>query len=199
VEIGCIIEGHGEEDAARILIGRIVQEIDPAAYVPIRRPIRRPTGQLRQEGQLGLAIELMARQLTLPRAILVLLDADDDCPAELGPRLLGWAQAARRDIPIAVVAANRKYEAWFLAAAESLRGHRGLPYDLVAPPDPEGIRGAKEWLAQRMPRDAQYAATEHQASFSQTMSLEQARRAPSFDKLCRDVGRLVDALRPTGG
>jgi hypothetical protein len=31
------------------------------------------------------------------------------------------------------------------------------------------------------------------------MSLEQARRAPSFEKLCRDVKRLVDALRETDG
>jgi hypothetical protein len=196
VELGCIVEGDGEEEALRILLRRVIQDIDPTLYVDIHRPYRRPKGQLKQQHQLSQMVDLTVRQLRPPRALLILMDADDDCPAELGPRLLGWAQAARRDIPIAVVLATREYEAWFLAAAESLRGHRGLPGDLSPPSNPEAVSGAKEWLRRRMPPHGQYSPMAHQASFSQIMDLDLARqRAPSFAKLCRDIGRLLGDMR----
>jgi hypothetical protein len=150
MEIGCIIEGEGEEDALPILLRRIIQEFDPTLYVQIRRPFRRPKGQLKQRHLMSQAVDRMARQLSPPRALLILMDADDDCPAELGPRLLEWAQSARRDVPIAVVVANQEYEAWFLAAAESLRGHHGVANDLLPPADPEAVSGAKEWLRRHM-------------------------------------------------
>ena len=199
MEIGCIVEGDGEEEALRILLRRVIQEIDPALDVNIHRPYRRPKGQLKQQHQLRQMVDLTVRQLSPPRSLLILMDADDDCPAELGPRLLAWAQAARQDVPIALILANREYEAWFLAAAESLRGHRGIQADIVAPPDPEAISGAKEWLTGRMPRGQPYSPMSHQASFSQVMDLAQARRgAPSFEKLCRDVHRLIGVMRAAG-
>lgn len=200
MEIGCIIEGDGERDALPILLRRVIQAIDPAHYVQFPRPFRRPRGQLKRQHRITEAVDFVRRTLTPPCAILILLDADDDCPAELGPQILAWASAAHGGVPMSVVVANREYEAWFLAAAETLRGHRGLSQDLSSPPNPEGISGAKEWLALHMPRGQPYSPTPHQASFSALMDLEMARRrAPSFDKLCRDVRRLVDALRPTDG
>jgi len=196
VELGCIIEGDGERDALPILLRRVIQEIDPSLYERILRPFRRPRGQLSSQRQITEAVDFVLRTLTPPCAILILIDADDDCPAELGPRLLGWARTVRSDLPMAVVLANREYEAWFVAAAESLRGHRGIQPDVVVPPDPEVISGAKEWLTERMSRGQPYKPTSHQASFSATIDLAMARqRAPSFDKLCRDVRRLVDAMR----
>jgi hypothetical protein len=195
MEIGCIVEGDGEEDALPILLRRIIFEINPTTYVRVGRPYRRPKGRLKNQEQLSQVVQLVARQLVPPRAVLILLDADNDCPAELGPRLLEWAQTARRDIPIAVVIANREYEAWFLAAAESLRGHRGLSEDLSPPADSEGVSGAKEWLRRRMSPDDMYSPVTHQASFSAAIDLEMARQgSPSFEKLCRDVRRLVAAM-----
>ncbi|HZO24818.1 MAG TPA: DUF4276 family protein [Chloroflexota bacterium] len=200
MELGCIIEGDGERDALPILLRRVIQEIDPALYVRVLRPIRRPRGQLNSQQQITEAVDLALRTLTPPCAVLILIDADDNCPAELGPRILGWARSGGSDLPIAVVLANREYEAWFLAAAESLRGLRGVQHDIVAPPDPETIAGAKEWLTERMSRRQSYKPTSHQASFSAVFDLELARRrAPSFDKLCRDVRRLMDAMRAGEG
>jgi hypothetical protein len=49
---------------------------------------------------------------------------------------------------ISVIMAKLEYEAWFLAAAESLRGKRGLPSDLKITADPEYICDAKGWLSQ---------------------------------------------------
>lgn len=192
------MEGDGEEDALPILLRRVIAEIAPELYVRVHRPFRRPKGQLKKQEPLARAVDLLARQLTAPRALLILMDADDDCPAELGPQLLAWAHASRQDVPIAVVVANREYETWFVAAADSLRGHRGLASNVEPPDDPEAIRGAKEWLRRYMPTNRPYSSMSHQASFCSAFDLALARaRAPSFDKLCRDVRRLVEALRTT--
>ena len=197
MEIACIVEGDGEEQALPVVLRRIIEEFDPSLTWSIRLhpPIRRPRDQLNRQTILVRVVDLAARQLTGSGAILVLIDADEDCPASLGPDLLTWARAARGDVPISVVLAKVEYESWFLAAARSLRGHRGLPPDLEPPSDPESISGAKEWLTGHMPRGEPYSPTRHQASFSQVMSVEEARRAPSFDKLCRDIRRLVEAMR----
>lgn len=81
---------------------------------------------------------------------MVVLDSEDDCPGQLGPRILQRAAQARSDVSLAVVLPKREFEAWFLAAAESIRGYRGLPQDLRPPPNPEAVQGAKEWLNHRM-------------------------------------------------
>ena len=126
--------------------------------------------------------------------ILVILDSDDDCPAELAPNLLARVRSARGDLPSAVVLPNKEFESWFLAAASSLRGHRGFPDDLESPTQPETIRGAKEWLAQRVPTRA-YSSNVDQASLTQVFSFDLARRAPSFDKCYREVIRLLETVR----
>jgi hypothetical protein len=202
VEIACIVEGDGEKAALPVLLRRILEEIEPSLVwaVRIHAPIRRPRDQLRKQDVLTGVVNLAARQFTSRGAVLILIDADDACPALAAPEILAWAQAARSDISMSVVLANAEYEAWFLAAAESLRGHRGLPDDLTPPRDPDAVSGAKEWLSRHMPRGESYSPTSHQASFSAAIDLEMARqRAPSFDKLCRDVRRLVDALRAGEG
>ena len=91
--------------------------------------------------------------------------------------------------------AKHEFEAWFLAAAESLRGQRGLVDDIHAPNDPEAIRGAKEWLSQRMEDHRTYRETQDQPALAARFDIEQARQADSFDKCYRDIARLLDELR----
>ena len=149
VQIGCIVEGYGEVDAVRILIRRIAANLYPELVIVIPEPIRIPRSRVVQEGELERLVELAARNISSQGAIFILLDSDDDCPAQLGPELLCRALEARSDLPIAIVLAKYEFEAWFLAAAESLQGQRGLKNNLQSPNNPEGIRGAKEWLSQR--------------------------------------------------
>ena len=52
--------------------------------------------------------------------ILILLDANGDCPGDLGPTVLKSAREACSDRRFEVVLAKREYESWFVAAAESL-------------------------------------------------------------------------------
>jgi hypothetical protein len=84
-----------------------------------------------------------------------------------------------------------EFEAWFLAAATSLAGQRGLRADLVPPPEPEAKRGAKEWLAANRTDGYAYSETTDQAALAAVFDLDQARRADSFDKCFRDVERLL--------
>ena len=92
---------------------------------------------------------------------------------------------------IGVVLAKHEFEAWFLAAAESLRGFRSLDTSLSAPPDPESIQGAKEWLSGHMSGAGGYRETVDQPALAARFDLEKARAAPSFDKCYRELTRLL--------
>ena len=87
-----------------------------------------------------------------------------------------------------------EFEAWFLAAAESLRGLRSLAPDLACPPDPEGVRGAKEWLTDHMTGPHAYSETLDQAPLTERFDFQAARRTNSFDKCYRELERLLRAL-----
>jgi hypothetical protein len=182
-----IVEGHGEEPAVPILIRRIIAHYAPDVYVHVERPIRWKRTGLIQQGGVERVVELAARQTTPADGILILLDADDDCPREIAEQLLARARAARPDRTISVVAANREYEAWFLAAARSLRGKRGLADDLEPPADPESIRDAKGWLASRTTQGFSYKPTIDQPALTDLFDLEQASAARSFRKIVKDV------------
>ncbi len=197
VRIAAIVEGHGECEAVPVLIRRIAATIDPGFVPIVLQPIRVPVSKLRGEGKMERSVELAARKLQRQGGIVVIIDCDWEggCPAVDGPALLRRAVVARSDIPIVVVLAKTEFEAWFLAAAQSLRGRSGLPADLEPPLEPESIRGAKEWLTKRMPRGQGYSETEHQAAFAALFDLDAARRADSFDKCFRDIEGLLKQLR----
>src|SRR5262249_34921997 len=137
----------GDREAVPIVIRRIAAQLNPPMRVHILPPIRIPKKKLLKRDELEKAVELAARKVANHGAILIVLDSDDDCPAKFGPALLQRANTVRSDIPCAVVLAKREFESWFLAAAESLRGRRGLPADLAAPADPEAIQGVRSGSA----------------------------------------------------
>jgi hypothetical protein len=197
MKLGLIVEGHGEVPSAPILVRRVLQKLEPALAADILPSHRVSRGKLIKKEELERAIEFMARKVGNGGRILVLLDADDDLPCVLGPELLEWARKYRPDRDTSVVVAKPEYEAWFLAAAASLRGVRGLPEDLESPPTPENIRDAKGWLSHRMPDG--YSETLDQPALSSVFDLSEARRADSFDKFFREVGRLFGLAVPPRG
>ena len=195
VQIGCIVEGHSEVEAVPLLIRRVAANLYPELAVTIPRPIRVSRDKILEVGQLEKWIEVTSVRIGGQGAIFVILDSDDDCPAELGPALFERALQVSSNLPIAVVIANREFEAWFLAAAESLRGQRGLKNDIYPPSDPEAIRGAKEWLSNQMEGSRKYRETQDQPALTARFDIEQARQADSFDKCYRDIVRLLSELR----
>jgi hypothetical protein len=191
--IACVVEGYGEVVALPVLLRRLLTErISPGSPPPdVLKPHRIPKGSLKI-GQLEKAVAAAGNRVPGAGGILVLVDADDDCPGTEGPEWLARARKARNDKPIAVVFAKREFEAWFLAGANSLVGKRGLSTDLAAPPTPEDVRGAKEWLTGHMEGSRAYKETVDQPAMASALDLDEARQgSPSFDKLWREVERLV--------
>jgi hypothetical protein len=195
LRLAAIVEGHGECEAVPILVRRIARNLDPALSPIVHPVVRVPASKLVKQGEIERAIELVIRKNAGQGGVLVLLDCDDGCPAHDGPALLQRILKVRSDLPASVVLAKREFEAWFLAAAESLRGHRGLPTDLTGPSDPEAIRGGKEWLEDRMRGGRSYAESSDQPALTAVFDLKAARRAKSFDKCHREVVRLLNRLR----
>lgn len=194
--LGSIVEGDGEVQALPVLLRRIAAVELPGTVPTVLPPWRVSRGSLVHpvKGELERAVQAVAQKIKQQGAerngLLVLLDSDDDKPCELGPSLLKRARQARGDMALSVVCACREYEAWFLAAADSLKGQCGLPESLSAPAHPEAIRDAKGWLNRQMPRG--YAERTSQVELSKHLDLALARqRATSFDKLYRDVRRLL--------
>ena len=195
VKIVCIVEGHGDVIAVPILIRRIVQSLCPELQIDTPRPIRVHRSKVVKPGELERRVELAASRTGRRGAIFIILDSDDDCPAKLGPELLKRALQVQSNLPIAVVLAKCEFEAWFLAAAESLRGQRGLKNDLQSPSNPEGIRDAKGWLSSQMGDNKTYDEVSDQPTFTARFDFEQARHTDSFDKCYRDIVRLLHELQ----
>ncbi len=191
VTIACIVEGHGEVRALPVLLRRIGAELDPGTYLRLPPPYRINRSSLLRPEKLEDVVRTQGDRVTGAGGVLLLIDADDDCPAELGPGLLARAHGARPDRNIAVVLASREFEAWFLAAAPSLTGHRELPEGLAPPQNPEAVRGAKEWLGTKRP-GRPYREASDQAAFTAVFDMKMAReKSPSFDKFWREVERLI--------
>lgn len=99
---------------------------------------------------------------------------------------------ARSDLPASVVLAYREFEAWFLDAAVSLAGKRKLSANIKSHPQPEIVRGCKEWLARQMRRDQGYVELNDQPALTQIFDLEAAQKAcPSFEKCHREISSLL--------
>jgi hypothetical protein len=194
VNIACIVEGFGEVDAVPILVRRMIAEIDPTVFPSIPQPIRVSRSKCIKPGELEKSVELAARKLEAAGAILILLDADTDCPATLGPALLERARKQRSNLPISVVLAKCEFEAWFIAAAISVRGQQGLSNDLQPHAHPEGVQDAKGWLKKHMEQGRTYSETVDQPALTRHFDLQAARQTSSFDKLWRDIEWLLAEL-----
>lgn len=185
MNLGCVVEGHGDEAA----LPHVIRRLDSTLVVP--RPVRVPRGKLVQEAEVIRAVRLAAAKAGDDARILIVFDADDDCPVELASSVTRWAEQCVPVGHVSVVVAEREFEGWFLAAASSLRGVRGLADDLDPPSSPEAMRNAKRWLSDNMVGSRSYRETVDQPAMAALMDLELARTARSFDKLCREVERLA--------
>ncbi|MCT9107032.1 DUF4276 family protein [Streptomyces mirabilis] len=199
--IASVVEGDGEIQALPKLLHRIAGDLD-IWHISTPRPARVPRSQLVKAGGIENAV-LKQAEFVRGHAggVLVLLDADDDCPASLGPTLLARAQDACHGVPVAVVLPSREYEyeyeSWFLAAADSLAGVRDFLASMTAPAQPDTTpRDAKGWLTYQRGKHRPHSPTADQAPLTSAMSLTLARaNSPSFDKLCRDAHYLMTGKR----
>jgi hypothetical protein len=122
-------------------------------------------------------------------AILVLLDADDDCPEALALDLAAQARSLNIPVPIAIVVANHKYEAWFLASLPTIKGSFNIPQSAQFTGNPEGVADPKHWLTEAMPNGRAYKETADQAPMTAAMDLNIAGTS------CRSLRRMSHAIR----
>lgn len=198
-QIAVVVEGHGDAEAAPVLCRRILLEVLNARDWTVQREgIRQPRSQLVDESvpsparpahasglERALAIAL-ARPVP-PDAVLILCDADDDCPAAFGRTCP--CECRRRDLTIAVrgVMACREFESWFLWQR---RPARDTTWDPECSP-----RDAKGELRSRL---SGYTVRIDQVELVRLLKLRSVwSRSDSFDKLVRSIADLIGRKPPT--
>lgn len=198
IRIATVVEGHGEVSALPVLLRRLAGRLVPDVALELPRPYRVGRQTLLAPGGVETAVAVALPPLFPavpsgpPGAVMILIDADDDCPAQLGPEVLARARTVLPHAALSAVVAKREFEAWFLAGAPSLSGKRGLAQDLVVPPEPEKPRDCKGWLTAHRTDRRPYKPAADQAALAAAFDVELARgNSPSLDKLCRDVERLL--------
>lgn len=191
--IASVVEGDGEVPALPKLLHRIAAELGVTNLLT-PTPMRIPRGKITIAGGIERAVSAAALRVKGNGGVLVLIDADDDCPASYAPTLLARAQATRPDKCISVVLANREFEAWFLAAAPSLAGQFGFSANFSRPADPEAPRDCKGLLTKARPKGHPYKETVDQLALASIFDMKMAREhSDSFDKFHRDVTWLLGA------
>jgi hypothetical protein len=187
IPIASIVEGDGEVAALPILLRRLAAERDPGVIANALPPIRvRRDRFLNKEDEFRKQLLLASAKSGDNGWILIVLDADDDCPANLGQQIFQRAQKYVPHRRLSVVLAKREFEAWFLAAAQSLSGARGFAIDAHEQVDAEEPRDAKGWMRQHM-QGGTYREMLDQPAFTAAFDLQQAfDNSRSFRKLCKE-------------
>ena len=203
-----VVEGWGEEKAVPCLIRRWLRHrrLHQFFEVPDLAVNAKGCGNLKadydRQRHIGIEHYIQAALRNRPDAILVIVDADDECLSRdrgngLGPELLARARAVASHIPLAVVVANREYEAWFLASLTSIRKAGLFPAGTRIPGElsPEAHSGCKSLIAHLL--SCPYEETTHQLQLTGGLSFSTGvqRRSPSYGKLMRDLDRLAREAR----
>lgn len=183
--ITSIVEGHGEVAALPILLRRICAE--RGHYPLTSKPHRIPRTDF-TTSRLTDAYRLQRARAADHGIVVVLCDLGDDDPIRLRAAVHAVLPP---DDSLVIGVAVREYEAWFLAALESLRGHRAVRSEATNHLDAERPRNAKKRLEEAMHES--YKETIHQAAFSELAELDAVRSTcPSFRDLCEALWRALD-------
>lgn len=185
--IASIVEGDGEVIALPVLLRRLASEWNEGAAVNALQPIRvRRDKFLNKEDEFRRQLLLAAAKCGNEGWILIVLDADDDCPATLAKDICARAKQYVPHRRLSVVLANREYEAWFIAAARSLDGVRGFSFTAEECIQAETPRNAKGWMKEHIKGSA-YSEILDQPAFTAKFDLQQAyKNSRSFRKLCKE-------------
>jgi hypothetical protein len=198
-----IVEGHGEDASIRNLLVRIWHELLGGDFIEVI-PWRSTQGRLRQKEGLGPVVEAAAIKLhateraDLRRLLLVMIDTEgEECPKTIAPERIAWAKEIRSDptTEIACVMPNPMFETWFVTAAASLRGKKGIPVYVPKPDDPERDGLGKAWVKNHLP--LKYKETVDQPRFVGHISLTECRDSSrSFRKLVKELEQRLPVSPP---
>ena len=186
--ITIIVEGQGDAEALPVLARRVAASLDLYPQITAHRVKRH---RVVKDGLLEKAVEFAALDDECS-GVLVVLDADDDCPKTFGPLLATRAQAGATHKTVGLVLANGEFEAWALAGIEGARGKRGVDPTTTCPyRDPDAVRSPKGKLEGLM-GGRSYLETDDQAAFAALLDIDLARqRSRSFRKFEKELQRLL--------
>jgi len=209
------VEGDGDALAVPVLVGRLLEGLQPwdCLYLDPRPFVVRGVGRLLKNDcenwirWLGAAAK--RREVG---AVLLLLDGDMPrihgklfCAANVARRLAREATRARggKLFSVATVFACQEYESWLIAGVESLAGNPlkdgrpGVRFGTTPPDgDLESVpRDAKGWLSKVMASG--YNSVRDQAPLTEIVDWDVVRNRPmrSFRRLENAVSQIVSAIR----
>ncbi len=202
-----IVEGVGEPEAMRILLPRVLAHLGFSSIDTNQILKASGRGELTRSGGVEKYIKLAILEHNAD-CILILIDADDDCPGSKAPAFGRRIHRANPTVPIAVVCPKRMYEAWLLASMDDIAGkqlqgnspgiRRGIRYS----GNPEEERDPKKWLDDAIRRShpgkkKKYRATRDMKSMTEHLSVTRTMsRSRSFKRLLAGLESLVkDATR----
>ena len=195
-----IVEGDGEVTAVPVLLHRLLRESNALGFQVATPKNAHGSGNLTKEG----GVEKFVRYAWIEpgcAAVIIIIDGDaTDCAMTLAKNLAARIRKLKGPKPVAVVVANREYEAWFLASLPSIVGKQiaeavKLPERLVLSGHPENVRNVKGWITRHLPSGKAYKETEHQLSMTRLIDLGLARNASrSFQRLYNAVAQLLTAV-----
>ncbi|HWE91249.1 MAG TPA: hypothetical protein VG317_17445 [Pseudonocardiaceae bacterium] len=180
--IGLVVEGPGDREAVPVLLRRYL-ELHGVYGDLLGKPIP-CNGRGRAtvaNGIEGYAATAAARPGC--RAVLVILDSDDDAVCKLGPEL---EQRVKRvvGVPVVIVLAEKCYEDWLYASAETLQ--IGINVHI---PDRRGQ------VAIRMAMGTKYIKPVWQPKLTHRVDLKLARqRSHSLNRLFEKFDKLREAV-----
>lgn len=172
--IAPIVEGHGDVVALPKLLFRIRTDIR------VTTPVRFPKSKLTDPSELRRAASIALANIPLKHdgLILLLLDADDNCPAELGPRLLSVLEPCCPHVRCFVSVARREFESWIVGGIAEFDE-----------PEPERTGTPKARIATR--NEGKYKEAVDQARFASRVDVKLlTEHSPSFRRLFDTINSL---------
>ena len=192
-----VVEGDGDVAAFPELLARILLENHNRPDVLVAQG---KSGVVKANGRPNLLNKLdkflhHAQNKPDCDAILVLLDADNDCPVILSRQLSQHCEQVGTKCPVQIVCARRSYESWFLASLDTVKGKSVIPDTATLSGDAENVPNPKQWITALLPRGQAYKETTHQAALSSYIDLDLAHKnSRSFRRLCHALEQLLDAI-----
>lgn len=181
-----IVEGHGEVAAVPILLRRLALELTGAA-VDVAPPIRVPRTQLLRADALVRYVGLARRRAD---SILILIDADDDCPARCSTRSADRRAQPPRRCPASSSppAANTKLGFW--RQSNHCAADAGFP-PLLRPTPVRRLHAVPRGTSRR-------GWTIHVAVTAKSTTSRPSRRPSTSSPLTRNADRFAEWSVPSG-
>lgn len=166
--LATIVEGHGETESLPVLVRRLCPNVQPA------RPIRVKRQRITDPVELSRYLQIAESNIVDAGgkgAILLLLDADKDCAASLGPKFETQMAAVVPHRHVRCVLAVREFESWLVAGEQE------------AATEDDDLRGTKGWLKTKY---GLYSPTVDQPRLTASLNVELAKtRSRSLRRLLK--------------